>query len=96
MEIEFARHNIYDGLKAKTDDKLKKGRFSTSKEFVGRTDSEEDKDSSVEDDNEELHSSAEDSEDKEESGMERMQIRGPYNQSSFSGISHDIRCLGGI
>ena len=66
MEIEFARHYRYDGLKAKTNGKLKKGRFSTSREFVGGSDSEVDSDSSAKNDNEELHSSAKDTEEEEE------------------------------
>ena len=53
FEIEYARFNWYDGLKALTEKKLAKGKFSTAREFLGGTESELGSKSSSEDDNKE-------------------------------------------
>ena len=53
IEIEYTRFNRYDGLKALTEKKLAKGKFSTVGEFLDGTKSELGSESSSKDDNEE-------------------------------------------
>ena len=82
IEIEYARFNQYDGLKALVEKKLAKDKFLIVEKFLGRMESKV-----------ELESSAKEEREEEGNNDNDLDIWESYRGITYDEVSSAIRCL---